>query len=86
MSSDLPASVDRLLKRRASKSGVHIEIVDEAVAVNISIIVQPQVNVYQVCREIQEHVARAVKDMVGMPVLAVNIYVENVASAAGETS
>jgi len=86
MSDDLPASVDRLLKGRTGKLGVRIEIVDDAVAVNLYIIVQHQVSVYQVCRDIQEQVARAIKDMVGMPVLAVNVYVENVANVSGETS
>ena len=32
----------------------------------------------------REQVARAIKDMVGMPVLAVNVYVENVAPSLGE--
>ncbi len=81
MSDDLPASVDRFLKGKTGKAGVHMEIVDDAVSVNLYIIVEQQVNVYQVCREVQEQVARAIKDMVGMPVLAVNVYVENVASA-----
>jgi uncharacterized alkaline shock family protein YloU len=86
MSGDLPAGVDRLLKGRAGRAGVRIDVVDEAVSVDLYIIAQPQVNVYQVCREVQEQVARAIKDMVGMPVLAVNVYVENVASAAGATA
>ena len=84
MSDDLPASVDRFLKGKTGKAGVHMEIVDDAVSVNLYIIVEQQVNVYQVCREVQEQVARAIKDMVGMPVLAVNVYVENVTSAEGE--
>jgi uncharacterized alkaline shock family protein YloU len=81
MSDDLPASVDRLLKGRTGKAGVRMEIVDEAVAVNLYIVVQQNVSVYQVCRDVQEQVARAIKDMVGMPVLAVNVYVENVAAS-----
>jgi len=34
-------------------------------------------------REIQAHVSRAITDMVGMPVLAVNVRVEDVESVPG---
>ena len=84
MSDDLPASVDRFLKGKTGKAGVHMEVIDDAVSVSLYLIVQQGVNVYQVCREVQEQVSRAIKDMVGMPVLAVNVYVENVATAEVE--
>lgn len=79
MSDDLPANVDRFLKGKTGKAGVNMEIIDDAVTFNLYVIVEHETNVYQVCRDIQEQVTRAIKDMVGMPVLAVNVYVENVA-------
>jgi len=37
-------------------------------------------SMFDLGREIQSRVARAIKDMVGMPVLAVNVHIENVGS------
>ncbi|HHX44158.1 MAG TPA: Asp23/Gls24 family envelope stress response protein [Chloroflexi bacterium] len=83
---ELPSSVDRLLKARGVGDGVRIEVVDDAVTVDLHIVAASDVSLYDLGREIQSRVARAIKDMVGMPVLAVNVHVKNVGSrpAAGE--
>jgi uncharacterized alkaline shock family protein YloU len=78
---DLPSGVDRLLKGKGASDGVRIQVVDEAVSVDLYIVAAQDVNLYQVGREIQTRVARAIKDMVGMPVLAVNVHIENVEDA-----
>jgi uncharacterized alkaline shock family protein YloU len=81
MCTDLSSGVDRLLKGKGGREGVHISVDDDAVSVFLYIVVQHHVNIYQVCREVQEAVARAITDMVGMPVLSVDVYVENVEHA-----
>lgn len=78
---DIPAGVDRFLKNKGAGDGVRVEVVDDAVAVNLYIVVGHDINIYELGRQIQTRVARAIKDMVGMPVLAVNVHVENVESA-----
>jgi uncharacterized alkaline shock family protein YloU len=78
---DLTSGVDRLLKGRGAGDGVRIEIVDDAVSVDLYIVAANDVNLYELGRQIQARVARAIKDMVGMPVLAVHIHVEDVANA-----
>jgi uncharacterized alkaline shock family protein YloU len=78
MFSDLTGGVDRFLRGRSAQEGVRIDVVDDAVAVELYIVAAPNVNLYDVARQIQARVARAIINMVGMPVLAVNVHVEDV--------
>lgn len=81
MSRGLSGGVDRWLRGKGATDGVRIDVVDDAVSVDLSIVVEQDVNILQVGREIQARVARAITDMVGMPVLHVNVHVEDVARA-----
>jgi len=81
---DLSSGVDRLLKGKGAGDGVRTQVVDDAVSVDLYIVAAQDVNLYQLGREIQMRVARAIKDMVGMPVLAVNVHIENVENAPGQ--
>jgi uncharacterized alkaline shock family protein YloU len=74
-----PSNLDRLLKRVAGGGGVRVAIVDEAVRVDLYIIVAPDVNMRSISQKIQEAVTRAIQDMVGMQVSAVNIHIQDVA-------
>lgn len=74
-----PGNVDRLLGRVAGGGGVQIAIVDDAVLVDLYIIVEPNANMRNVSQSIQQAVTRAIQDMVGMPVSAVNIHIQDVA-------
>lgn len=78
MSHDLPSGVDRLFKGKGASDGVRIQVVDDAVSVDLAIVARRDVNLYELGREIQSRVSRAIKDMVGMPVLAVNVHVADV--------
>jgi uncharacterized alkaline shock family protein YloU len=75
---DLPAGFDRWIKGRDGADGVHIEIVDDAVSVDVYIVAAQKVNLYDLGREVQTRVSRAIQDMVGMPVLSVNVHIEDV--------
>lgn len=79
----VPVAVDRIFQRNQT-DGVRIEIKQQSVLVDLYVIVQPDANVREVSRNIQAAVARAIKDMTGMDVLAVNVHVEDV--AFGEAS
>lgn len=81
---DLSSGMDRLWRGRGAGDGVRVEVVDDVVSVDIFVIVAHEVNIYELGREIQARVSRAIKDMVGMPVLAVNVHVENVESAPAD--
>ncbi len=79
----LPSGVDRLLKGRGVGDGVHVEVVDGAVLVDLHVVAARKTSICELGREIQAHVSRAITDMVGMPVLAVNVRVEDVESVPG---
>ena len=74
-----PRNMDRLLGRVAGGGGVQVAVVDDAVRVELYIIVEPGVNMRSVSQKIQEAVTRAIQDMVGMSVSAVNIHIQDVA-------
>lgn len=76
--SPVPGGVNRLIKRGAD-DGVRIEVRDQAVAVDLYLVVEHHRNVREVGRAVQAAVARAMHEMVGMDVLAVNIHVEDIA-------
>ena len=82
---DLSGGFDRWLRRRGGGDGVRIEVSDDALSVDLYVIAARGVSLYELGREIQSQVARSVKDMIGMPVLAVNVHIADVARADGET-
>jgi uncharacterized alkaline shock family protein YloU len=74
-----PRNMDRLLGRVAGGGGVQVAVVNDAVRVELYIIVEPGVNMRSVSQKIQEAVTRAIQDMVEMQVSAVNIHIQDVA-------
>jgi uncharacterized alkaline shock family protein YloU len=78
MSTDWMGNVNRLLGRTSSGGGVRIEVEDDAVTVDLYVIVEPGVNMYNLGQAIQAEVTRAVNDMVGVTVRTVNIHIQDV--------
>jgi uncharacterized alkaline shock family protein YloU len=76
--SPVPGGVNRLLKRGVD-DGVRIEVRDQAVTVDFYLVLENGHNVREVSRAVQATVARAIQEMVGMDVLAVNIHIEDIA-------
>lgn len=73
----IPTSVDRLFLKNANE-GVLVEIAENMVNVEIHILVKKDVNIRDICREIQTQVSRSISEMVGMEIGKINIHVENV--------
>jgi len=78
MSTDWMGNVNRLLGRTSSGGGVRIEVEDDAVTVDLYVIVEPGVNMYNLGQAIQAEVTRAINDMVGVTVRTVNIHIQDV--------
>ena len=78
MSTDWMGDVNRLLGRTSSGGGVKIEVEDETVTVDLYVIVEPGVNMYNLGQAIQAEVTRAISDMVGVAVRAVDIHIQDV--------
>jgi uncharacterized alkaline shock family protein YloU len=77
MMAPLPSGVNRFL-RRGSGEGVHIDINDSKVSVDLYLILGRDTYVRDVSRKVQSEVARAIEDMVGMEVERIDIHVEDI--------
>ena len=73
----IPARVDRIFKRSLAE-GVVIEVEDDTVYADLYVILEGDVNIRDVSKCIQNDVARAISEMVGMQVGRVNVHVEDV--------
>lgn len=70
-------NVSRLFKKPENE-GVVVEVLDNRVYVDLYVILKRDVKVRDVCRTIQNHVARAISETVGMDVGKINIHVEDI--------
>lgn len=75
----------RVLRFGASDDGIDITIEDNRVTVDLSVVVGPNTNITQLGKSLQQAVKRTIEEIVGMPVAAVNIHIEDVSFAALET-
>jgi uncharacterized alkaline shock family protein YloU len=78
--SAVPGGVNRLFHRAAVEGdGVRIDVRDQAVTVDLYLVIEHNRNVREVSRAVQSAVARAVQEMVGMDVDAVNVHIDDIA-------
>ncbi len=73
-----PNSVGSLWSGRGPNAGVRIDVIDDAVVIDIYVVAAPDASLLPLGREIQTRITRAVHDMVGMPVRAVNVYIRDI--------
>jgi uncharacterized alkaline shock family protein YloU len=65
--------------RTGTAGGVHMSIQDKMISGEIYLVVKAGFNIREVCRNVQQQVARAIQEMAGMHVTGINIHVENIA-------
>lgn len=70
--------VDRIFRRGADE-GVRIIIHENTVFADVYLIVKEDVNLREIGRNVQQHVARSIQEMVGMEVAQVEIHIEDIA-------
>jgi uncharacterized alkaline shock family protein YloU len=73
----VPGGVNRFI-RRGVGDGVQIQVAEEAVAVDLYLILATGTNVREVSRNVQAEVARAIEHMVGMQVQRVDVHIEDI--------
>lgn len=80
----LPSAVDTLLKRNY-EDGVKLVVEDEAVYLDLFVILKNDCDFRKTGKTIQQKVSRAVSEMVGMEIGHVNIHIEDIdySSAVG---
>ncbi len=67
-----------IFRRSKLCEGVCIQVQDDTVNADIYVILQKEVNVREVSRNIQSSVARAISEMVGMQVGRINIHIDDI--------
>ena len=75
--------VNRLF-RHGAEEGVRIILRDNIVTADIYLIVKEDVNIREVGRNVQQQVARAIQEMVGMDVAQIDIHIEDIDYEANE--
>ena len=80
----VPADIARLFQRGLRQDGVLLDLSENKVRFNIYVIMAPHVNLLEASRTIQTVVTEAIDTMVGIPVDAVNVFVEDVHYTKGE--
>ena len=75
--------VDRFF-RRGVNEGLRISLHENEVVGDIYVIVKNGVNIREVGRNVQQQVARAIQEMVGMDVVQLDVHIENIEYEATE--
>jgi len=70
--------MSRLLRHASSDGGVEITIEDQAVTADLYIVAQHDVNLLEMSRQLQADVTRAIEEIVGLTVWAVNVHIQDV--------
>jgi uncharacterized alkaline shock family protein YloU len=73
----VPGGVNRFF-RRGSGEGVRIDVEDDAVSVDLYLILVKDTNVRDVSRTVQAEVARAIEDIIGMQVTRIDVHIEDI--------
>jgi uncharacterized alkaline shock family protein YloU len=72
-----------IVGRKSSDRGVHVEIVDNSVVIEMSVVLEYGVSIPKTCWQIQHDVREGVESMTGKAVKAVNVLVQSVQFPAG---
>jgi uncharacterized alkaline shock family protein YloU len=73
----ISGGVNRLFRKGANE-GVRIEVEDDTVYADIYLVLKKDVNIREVSRNVQQQIARAIQEMVGMDVGHVDIHIEDI--------
>ncbi|MFQ5398827.1 MAG: Asp23/Gls24 family envelope stress response protein [Anaerolineae bacterium] len=82
----VPSEVARLFRRETRHGSIVLDLSDNKVRFDIYVIMDPHVNIMETSRKLQTAVVEAIDTMVGIPVDAVNVHVEDVVYQQGEAA
>ena len=80
----VPASVGRLFRRGAGE-GVQIDVEDNRISAELYLALDHGADARKVGREVQQAVARAIEQMVGMEVGQIDVHIEEIDFDQGES-
>jgi uncharacterized alkaline shock family protein YloU len=74
----VPGGVNRLFRARPLHEGVRIVVHDQTVRADLYVVVSAGGNLRDAGQRVQAEVTRAIHEMIGMDVAAVNVHIEDV--------
>jgi uncharacterized alkaline shock family protein YloU len=72
------ADAERLLGKPGGSGGVEIVVQDYAVTVDLYLVAERGANMLKLGQNLQAEITRAIQDMIGMEVRAVNVHIQDV--------
>lgn len=78
LSTSLSGRMNRILRGSRSGSGVDVHLQDGAVTIDVYLVAMPNTPLLPLGQSLQRDIHRALSDVVGMPVRAVNIHFADV--------
>lgn len=78
LSGSFPQEMMEMVGKKNFNKGVHVEVNDNLVTIELSVIVDYGTKVHEVSRLVQENVKLAIESMTGFKVAAVNVTVEGI--------
>lgn len=82
----VPADVARFFRRSPRHDGIVLHFKDGRLTFDLYLNMDPNVNLRETSRAVQVAVVEAIDKMVGIPVDAVNVHVEDVVYKQGQTA
>lgn len=79
-----PPEVGRLFRRGPQTDGIELSMNEGQLTIDVYVRMDPYVNILETSRAVQAAVVEAVDKMVGVPVEAVNVHVEDVVYIPGD--
>jgi uncharacterized alkaline shock family protein YloU len=76
--------VHSLLAGGAVEEGIFVEVSDKGVQVELHVVAEAGSNMLKLGEALQNSITRALEEMVGLPVVAVDVHIDDVVLTAGK--
>lgn len=78
LSGTFSEEVMEIIGKKSFNKGIHVEMLDEKVTINLSVVVDYGAKIHEIAKLVQESVKLAIESMTGLEVIAVNVLVEGI--------
>ena len=78
LSPDHPNPMSRIFSGKISR-GIRLDLQDRTVSIDVHVIVEPEAQMLALAHALQHDISRAIQEVVGMPMRAINVHIEDVA-------
>lgn len=75
----VPPNVRGLLAGGTAEEGIFIAVTEQGVQAEVHVVADAQANMLKLGQTLQTEITRAIEEMVGMPVAAIDVYIDDVA-------